>query len=352
MNIRELQLSLSRGEMFFIKSEENRLYLTEFQSSDGYLCICQDKAVFFVDGRYIENAEKKVKGCRTELLEGFGDIERFVNENKITRITVERERLTLSSYENLKKRFPGAEICFDGSADEKIRELRCVKSEGETKSIIKAQRIAEKAFDEILNFIKAGVSEIEIAAALDYSMRRNGGEGTAFDTIALSGKNGSVPHGVPTDKKVEKGDFVTMDFGCICNGYRSDMTRTVAVGFVTSRQEEIYDTVLKAQNEAISKIKAGIKCRDADKIARDIIGEKGYGKYFTHSLGHGVGVEIHEYPLLSSKSTETLKAGNVVTVEPGIYIPGEAGVRIEDFGLVTEDGFLNFTKAPKGLTVL
>ena len=183
-------------------------------------------------------------------------------------------------------------------------------------------------------------------------MLRNGGEGLSFETIAVSGKNSSMPHGVPCDKIIENGDFITMDFGTIINGYHSDMTRTVAVGFATDEMKNVYDTVLKAQQNCLDNIKAGVSCKNGDMFARSVINDSGYGKYFTHSTGHGVGVEIHEFPNLSPASDSILQIGNIVTVEPGIYIPEKFGVRIEDMALITENGCRNLTNSPKNLIIL
>ena len=183
-------------------------------------------------------------------------------------------------------------------------------------------------------------------------MLKNGADALSFDTIAVSGKNSSMPHGVPTDKKIEKGDFITMDYGAVCDFYHSDMTRTVAVGEVSSKQIEVYETVLKAQEEAFRVMKAGVPCKDVDKAARDTIVNAGYGEYFGHGLGHGVGVEIHELPSLNPSSGAILEVGNIVTNEPGIYLPGEFGVRIEDMALITEDGYENLTLSEKKLIVL
>ena len=183
-------------------------------------------------------------------------------------------------------------------------------------------------------------------------MLRNGAQAVSFETIAVSGKNSSMPHGVPSDKKIEKGDFITMDFGAVVDGYHSDMTRTVAVGSVSSKQAEVYETVLRAQNNCLEMLKAGVSCKNADASARDVIKNAGYGEFFGHGTGHGVGIEIHESPNLSPYSKATLETGNVVTVEPGIYIPDEFGVRIEDMVLITEDGFVNLTSCEKELIIL
>ena len=205
----------------------------------------------------------------------------------------------------------------------------------------------------MLDFIKVGKSEREIAAFLEYRMKIYGAEKIAFETIAVSGENSSMPHGVPTDKRVENGDFITLDFGAVINGYCSDMTRTVAVGFATDEMQQVYNTVLQAQQKVIDIVSTGVLCSEADKAARDIIEAAGYGEYFNHSTGHGVGLEIHETPTLSKKSGSIkLRAGQIVTDEPGIYLPGKFGVRIEDMLLVQKNGCKNLTKAPKHLIIL
>ena len=183
-------------------------------------------------------------------------------------------------------------------------------------------------------------------------MLRAGAQALSFETIAVSGRNSSMPHGVPTDKMVERGDFVTMDYGAVVNGYHSDMTRTVAVGEVSGKQAEVYDTVLKAQLTSLDLLAPGVACKAADAAARDVINAAGYGEFFGHGTGHGVGVEIHEFPVLNPRSTEILAPGDVVTVEPGIYLPGEFGVRIEDMAFITENGSENLTKCPKTLIIL
>lgn len=229
-----------------------------------------------------------------------------------------------------------------------------IESEVEKKisSTKKAQAITDAAFEYILPKVKVGVQEIEIAKKIESFMKNHGSEKLAFDLIVVSGVRGALPHGEPSDKKIEDGDFVTIDMGAVINGYHSDMTRTVAVGSVSERQRSIYDIVLEAQEAAIKKIKNGARTFDIDKCARDIIGNYGYGEYFVHGTGHGVGLEIHEKPHLNKKSQEILESGMIVTVEPGIYIPDDLGVRIEDMLLVTDDGYINLTKSDKKLQVL
>ncbi len=345
--------NLKIHECILIESPENRKYLTGFSSSAGYLIAGKNGSRFFTDSRYIEAATETITACPVLLLTDFKtDVGEFTESHGYTKMHIESERTTIAASERLKKTFKNIKICADGELDRNISRLRERKTKQEAEKIIKAQRIAEIAFEDILTFIKPGVSEIEIAARLENIMRINSSKGFSFDTIAICGKNTSKPHGVPTEARVEAGDFVTMDYGAVFDDYRSDMTRTVAVGSVSSKQEEIYNTVLKAQESSIKILKAGVKCADADKAARDVIKNAGYGQYFGHSTGHGVGIEIHESPNLAPKSKAVLQEGNIVTVEPGIYLPSEFGVRIEDFGRITKDGFENFTKAPKNLIVI
>ncbi len=237
--------------------------------------------------------------------------------------------------------------------DDKINSLRHIKTESEIEKIAMAEHIGDMAFEYVKGQIKAGMTEVEVALLLENYMRSHGASGLSFDTIAASGKNSSLPHAVPTEKIIEEGDFLTMDFGCVYKGYCSDMTRTVFVGKEPSeKQRHVYETVLKAQSEALKMIKPGEVCSKIDKCARDIIAEAGYGDYFGHGLGHSVGLFIHEEPRLSPKCHDILEPGITVTVEPGIYIPGEFGVRIEDLVVVTEDGYRNLAGSPKELICL
>ncbi len=340
-------------ECLLIQSEVNRKYLTGFSSSAGYLVLGRNGSAFFTDSRYIEAAEKEITACPVYLFKDFKEnVLQFINDHGYSKVHIEAEKTPVARLNFLVKTLKGKKICSDGLLDNKIARLREIKTQEEIGKIKKAQQIAEKAFDDILSFIKIGVREIEIAARLENIMRINGSNGFSFDTIAIAGKNTSKPHGVPADYKVQHGDFVTMDFGAVFDSYRSDMTRTVAVGSVSSKQAEVYNTVLTAQEEALKILKAGIKCQKADKVARDIIKKAGYGEYFGHSLGHGVGIEVHETPNLAPLSKAVLREGNVVTVEPGIYIPEEFGVRIEDFVVITESGFENLTSSPKNLIIL
>lgn len=332
-----------------IVSPESRRYFTGFNASDGFLFITKSGSVFLTDSRYIEAAKDKIICCEVE--EQKGKLMDYAKRFNCKVLAVEADRLTVTQLKNLRKALHGIKLTTV-STDKIIDSFRAVKNEAEIENICKAQRIAEAAFDHILGFIKVGVTEKEVALELDHYMLSHGADGLSFETIAISGANTSKPHGVPTDKKIEHGDFVTMDYGAVVNGYHSDMTRTVAVGAASDEQKKIYKIVFEAQLAVLRVLKNGVKCSDADKAARDVITEAGYGEYFRHSTGHGVGIEIHEKPFVSPKSTAMLRSGNVVTDEPGIYIPGKFGVRIEDMALITENGCKNLTKAPKELIII
>lgn len=332
-----------------IASPENRRYFTGFEASDGFLFITENGSLFLTDSRYIEAAQNKITACPAE--EQKQKLSEYAERFGCKTLAVEADRMTVSQLKTLRKALRGIKLTTVGT-DELIDSLRAVKSEDEVEKIRKAQRIAEDALEHILPFIKVGVTEKEIALELDYYMLGHGADGISFETIAVSGANSSKPHGVPTDKKIEHGDFVTMDFGAVVDGYHSDMTRTVAVGEINEEQKRVYDTVLKAQLATLEILKSGVACVDADAAARSVIANEGYGEFFRHSTGHGVGIEIHEKPNLSPKSKAVLKAGNIVTVEPGIYLPSRFGVRIEDMALITENGCVNLTSAPKELIIL
>ncbi len=352
--IQKLVEQLNCGEAALIVSLENRTYFTGFTSSNGYLLISPKGSVFITDSRYIEQAKNQVTNCDDVILQK--DLRtQLVSEAKklgAKKILLESERTTIAKYNSYKEVFKDFDVSATGELDTFIDNLRAVKSQEEKEKIIKAQRIAEKAFDFILGYIKTGKTERDIACELDHFMLKNGADSTSFKTIVVSGKNSSRPHGEPSEKRLETGDFITMDFGACIEGYRSDMTRTIALDDVSTYQAKIYDIVLKAQLSAIEKVCAGVLASDCDLAARAVIEKAEYGEFFVHSTGHGVGVEIHEHPTLSKNSSEVLRCGNVVTIEPGIYIEDSFGVRIEDMLFVTKDGSENLTNAPKALMVL
>ena len=336
-----------------ITGDVNRRYFTGMKSSAGTVLAFKDKAYLIIDFRYIEAATKKVKGAEVILQEKlFDQINALLEKHGAKTVAIESDTMTVSQLNTYKERITAAVIVSSSALSKAIGELRIVKTQDELDKMIKAQRIAEAAFENVLNFIKPGVTEKEIGLCLDYYMLRNGAEALSFDTIALTGANTSLPHGVPGDTVVKEGSFVMMDYGATYYGYHSDMTRTVCVGKPTEKMEQVYNIVLEAQLKGIAAVKEGIKGKELDKVSRDIIKDAGYGELFGHSLGHGVGMEIHEAPNASYLSEHVFKENMIITVEPGIYIPDEFGVRIEDFVIVKKDGCVNMTLAEKSLITL
>lgn len=336
-----------------ITSDVNRRYFTGMKSSDGIVLAFPEKAYLLIDFRYIEKARNTVKSAEViELKKLQPQVSELLKKHGASRISVESETMTIRQLNSYKHTF--REVDFDDSnaLSDAIKKLRMTKDDEELACIRKAQEIAETAFEELLPFIKAGVTEREIALELNRLMFVHGAEDLSFETIALAGANTSMPHGVPSDKKVEEGEFVLLDFGAVWNGYHSDMTRTLCVGKSSEEMERVYNIVLEAQLAGLEAAKAGVTGRELDRISRDIIEKAGYGDCFGHSLGHGVGMEIHEAPNLSQRNELPLNVGAVVTIEPGIYLAGKFGVRIEDFVILTENGCENLTKCAKKLISL
>ena len=336
-----------------ITDELNLRYASGFAFTDGAMLISKDGAFLFTDSRYIEAAEKSVSKDVEICLFGAGKrlselIKNALKDCGAENVGAEEASLPYAAflrYEELlgRKLIPAQSI---------FNELRASKSEEELGYMRKAQAIAEKALLDVLRIIKPGVSERDIAAEITYRLLKHGGEGNSFDPIAVAGLNSSMPHGVPGDTPVKEGDFVTMDFGCIYNGYCSDMTRTVAVGSASEEMKNVYQTVLMAQRAGIVTARAGIAGKEIDLAARAVIESMGYGEYFGHSFGHSLGLYIHESPSASPMSETIMPVGAVISAEPGIYIPNKFGVRIEDVLILREDGCENITKAPKELMIL
>lgn len=349
---RELE-RLGENRAALIISPENRRYFTSFPSSDGFLIVSADKAVFITDGRYIEAAEKSAKNCDVVLQKRiFPQIAEILSDMKCGHLLVEASRMTLDFYNSLKGSAKNIAIHTDTCLDNIINALRSVKTEKELECIKAAQKITDDAFTHICGFIKEGITEREIGLELDFYMLSHGGQALSFETIAVSGQNTSMPHGVPSDKKVCKGDFITMDFGTVVGGYHSDMTRTVALSFATDEMKRVYETVKKAQSACIKGLCAGLLGLEGDALARNVIEGADFGEYFTHGTGHGVGIEIHEFPNLNKANNIPLVTGQIVTVEPGIYIPNKFGVRIEDMVYITENGCEDLTRSEKELIIL
>jgi Xaa-Pro aminopeptidase len=334
----------------WITSAENHLYFSLFDNPDGWMLITRTKAYVFADFRYIEAARREASpDCtviepprrRTDYLPPL------IEEENVRVIGYEDERLSCRALASLEEDLPQCTFVPLGRL---CIELRTVKTEAEVEHIVAAQRIAEDALAAVLALIRPEMTELEVAAELEYQMKKRGSRKPSFDTIAVSGSASSSPHGVPRPCPLERG-FLTMDFGAMVDGYHSDMTRTVVIGRADTEMKRLYRTVLDAQLAALAALRPGARNADMDKIARDLIDGAGYAGCFGHSLGHGVGLEIHEAPNLSAFSGDlTLRPGEIVTVEPGIYLEGKYGCRIEDMACITEDGYRNLTAAPKELT--
>jgi Xaa-Pro aminopeptidase len=359
-----------------ISDRYNVNYISGYMGDTGMLLVTPEKQYVLTDSRYTEIAGRQAEGfvCVDIGADGYSKtIKRLLDEEFIKLLTEDEE--SASSKQEINVGFEDESISYkqymkfseelnNGEASKvvyvlqplgtSVNSLRMIKSKDEIEKIAKAESIGDKAFEHIVEWIKPGMTEQEVALELEVTMRKLGATTLSFETIAASGENSSMPHAVPTGRRLKAGDFLTMDFGCVYEGYCSDMTRTVFIKDCglkqpTAKQLEIYNTVLTAQLEAMKMIKPGVVCSDVDACARRIISDAGYGDYFGHGLGHSVGLFIHEEPRFSKKCDTVLEPGMVITVEPGIYLPGEFGVRIEDLVVVTEDGYENLTHSRKEL---
>lgn len=342
-------LNHKRLDAVIVLSDYNRQYLSGFTGTSGALIITPQKNYLVTDFRYIKQATNQAKGfeiinCKNGLIPG---IKELLEKENLINIGFEGHQISYDTYVELNK---GMITLI--SISDTIDQIRKVKDSGEIKLIQQAADIVDKTYEYILTVVKAGMSERKIKALLESKMLELGADGPSFDTIVASGHRGALPHGVASDKIIEKGDMITLDFGAYYKCYCSDITRTFAIGEPDPKLKEIYNIVLSSQLKAINEIKPGMTVKEADALARDYIKSHGYGKEFGHSLGHGIGLDIHEGPLLSKSSTGKLEKNNCVTIEPGIYIDGLGGVRIEDDILITENGCDVFTKCTKDLIIL
>ena len=335
----------------FLFGEADRLYATGFRASDGAVVVTADKAYFMTDSRYIEAARTQVQNAEVLEVGGGKRYSTLINEitssHHIKKLGFEENVLTYGEYTAFKDLLHAKLV----PAQNTVSALRASKDEHEIELMIKAQRIAEAAFEQILPVISTDVTEKELAAELVYRMVRAGAEKESFDTICVSGEKSSMPHGVPEAKKIGKG-FLTIDFGAVYEGYCSDTTRTVCVGQPTDEMKKVYDIVLRAQKAGIEAARAGVLGADIDKAARDIIAGEGYGEFFGHSFGHSLGIEIHESPNASPSCTTVMPEGAVISAEPGIYLPGKFGVRIEDVLILDKNGCRDITNLTKELIIL
>lgn len=345
----------NRADAAVILSPSNKSYLLSTICDDaGCLVITKHKAFYIIDSRYFEMAQKLASDEIEVVLQEnlFNQISDVLKNNGCKEIIFETSFVSVEDFKHYKQKLKEFNINASIDADKLICNLRKIKSSDEISNIKKAQEITDAAFLHILNSIKAGKTEKELALELEFYMRSHGARSTSFDIIFVAGKNSSLPHGQPSNYKLQNGDLITIDFGADFDGYKSDMTRTVALGGINDEQKSIYEIVLLAQESALKEIRAGKRCSEIDTIARNVIKDAGYGQYFGHSLGHSVGLDIHESPNLSPKCDEIIEPGMVLTVEPGIYLPGKFGVRIEDMVVITEFGAENITKSDKSLIIL
>ena len=347
-------LALLGGDIdaILVTSPANRYYCTEGDVSEGMALVTLNGCFYFTDSRYMEAAQNSIQGFAVTMVDRENPYTKCLadklSERNIKTLGYEEGNMTVSEFrafeEKLKVRFVPVQ--------KKLDSLRGVKEPWELERMIKAQEITDLAFTQILSRIKPGMTEKQLQAELIYCLYKNGADGLSFDPIVVSGPNTSLPHGEATDRIIREGDFVTMDFGVVRNGYCSDMTRTVAVGFVTEEMRKVYDTVLQAQLAGIGATKAGVKGSYVDAAARQVIEAAGYGKYFGHGYGHGIGLQVHEWPICNPSGDTVMEENMVSSAEPGIYLPGKFGVRIEDVVVFKADGCVNLTKSPKELIII
>ena len=354
-NIERIQEILKERDLdgLLLTDEKNQRYTAGFAFTDGAVLVGREKAWLITDSRYIEAAEKAAAvGVTVWLYDRerplMERLKAAIREAGMERLAAEDGKLSHREYLAYEKALGMALL----PAGELMAKLRAAKTEEEIGAMRAAQAIAERALEEVLGLIQPGMTEKQVMAELVYRTLRHGSEGNSFDPIVVSGPNTSLPHGVPGDRVIQRGDFVTMDFGCLKDDYCSDMTRTVAVGEASDEMRNVYDIVLKAQLAGIAVARAGIPGKEIDAAARKIITEAGYGPYFGHGFGHSLGLDIHEAPNANLRGEEPMPVGAVCSAEPGIYLPGRFGVRIEDVMILREGGCDVITKAPKELIIL
>ena len=347
-------LSLLNDEVdgLLLTSPYSRYYGAEFEISEGVAVVSKKGCRYFTDSRYIESAEAGIRYFEVLPINQFtGFIQRIndaIADFGITTLGYEEAYLTVAEFMDYQEKLNAKLVPFN----KQISGFRATKEPWEVELMLKAQEITDKAFSEILTRIKPGMSELELQAELIYCLYKNGATGLAFSPIVVSGPNTSLPHGVAGERIIQEGDFVTLDFGASYQGYCADMTRTVAVGHATEEMKKVYDTVLQAQLAGIAATKAGVIGCEIDAAARKVIVDAGYGEYFGHGYGHSLGLEIHEAPNPNPGNKGPMPAGALCSAEPGIYLPGKFGVRIEDVTIITEDGTINITKSPKNLIIV
>lgn len=335
-------------DVLFVSNPHNVRYLSGFvEGKDAKLVITRAGATLITDGRYLVEAGQQPFPHR--ILLKRSELNQLLGEYFKGRVGIEAEHLSVATLESFKRDFPTLEFVSTTGVFENLRRR---KTSEEIGLIRKAAELADRGFGQILPLLQPGIREIDVALELEYFLRKNGSEGLAFATTVASGERSAMPHGGASERKIQQGELVTLDFGCVVGGYCSDMTRTVAVGKLSDQLRSIYQAVLEAQTLALEAVGPGSRSQDLDALARNHLASRGYGEYFTHGLGHGVGLFVHEGPSLNQTSQDTLEASNVVTIEPGVYIPHLAGCRIEDLVLVTPNGREVLSKSPKHLLEL
>lgn len=331
-----------------LESHENLRYLTGYPGEECHLIVTPSQAYLLADPRNLEAAAATAAGVEPVRIDADHTAHAFLKELGLAGLGVEEKKITLHAWRKLAEETGLTLLSGDGL----VEGLRLCKDETEQAKIRAAQAMTDACFTHILGILAPGITERAVAWEIERFLREAGADSLSFDTICVSGTRTSMPHGTPSDKAIERGDFVTMDFGCIVDGYCSDMTRTVAVGSASADQRAVYQIVREAQEATLAILRAGLSCKAADAAARDRITSAGYGEAFGHGTGHGVGLVIHEAPTLNPRSDETLLSGMVVTVEPGIYLPGRFGVRIEDLAILDDSSIINTTRSEKELLVL
>lgn len=351
--LRQLQQKIRQKELdaLLITNPANRRYISGFDGTSGVLLAGGEECYLVTDFRYTEQAREQAQHCRVaEWKESTPvSLAPLLEETGWRKIGFEGKHLTYDGYSELKEKLETAELVPAGGM---VEEMRAVKSDAEAALLKRGAACLDRTFSHILSFLKPGLTELEVSLELEFHLRRQGATETSFRFIVASGRRGAMPHGVASSKRIASRELVTMDFGAVFDGYATDMTRTVCLGEPDGRQREVYEVVRRAQREALDGIRPGMTGKDADALAREVIKEAGFGEYFGHGLGHGVGLETHEQPTLSPRSETVLAPGMVVTVEPGVYIPGWGGVRIEDMVLVTPAGVETLTASDRDLIIL
>ncbi|GGH25256.1 M24 family metallopeptidase [Paenibacillus segetis] len=344
-------LELQNLEAILITGEVNRRYLTGFTGSSGYVLITGQKAYLLTDFRYMVQASEQATGF--EIVEHAASVTDTLKEllqvGQISRLGFEDENVVYSTYRNYETELSPCQLI---PAAGLVEGLRVYKDDEELAIMKEAADLADRTFHHMLGILRPGVTELDMALEMEIFMRKNGATSSSFDTIIASGERSALPHGVASERVIKGNEFVKMDFGALLNGYCSDITRTVVLGTPSPKHREIYDIVLEAQLHTLEHLRPGMTGREADALARDVITRYGYGDQFGHSTGHGLGMEVHEAPRLSKLSDTVLQPGMVVTVEPGIYLPGFGGVRIEDDVVITESGIRRLTESTKDFTVI